>query len=493
MLTNRKRALTSAALAAALAFAGATGYVAGASAQTPDAPTAAAAPGAPQSFADIFAKVSPAVVSIDIVEKTGPSPVGFGPGSPFGAAPAPNGQNLPFNFIVPGAPQQAPTPAKASGSGFFISGDGYIVTNNHVVANAERITVHTPDGKDLEAQVVGRDAATDLAVIKVTGGPFQFVSFETGAKPRVGDWVVAVGNPFGLGGTATAGIVSALGRQNISGSSYVDYMQIDAPINHGNSGGPTFDVQGNVVGVNSAIFSPSGGSVGIGFDIPADVAGPVTQQLIADGKVTRGYIGATVQTLSPELAESMGLATPHGAVVDQLTPGGPAEQAGVHAGDIVVSIDGHAVINSADLTRQVGLVHPGDPIHLDVLRAGETHALTLHSGLRPSEDTLALNGGPSSAAPDQDSAPAALGMTLTPDPKGGLVVREIDPNSDAAAKGVRAGDVILKAGVQPLQSATDLTQAATQARQAGRKSLPLLVARGEQHLYVPVTVGDKAG
>jgi serine protease Do len=219
------------------------------------------------------------------------------------------------------------------------------------------------------------------------------VSFENRAKPRVGDWVVAVGNPFGLGGTATAGIVSALGRPNISGSSFVDYMQIDAPINRGNSGGPTFDIDGRVVGVNSAIFSPSGGSVGIGFDIPADVAAATTRQLIESGKVTRGYIGATVQGLSPELADSLGLGSTHGAVVATLAAGGPSLRAGLRAGDVIVSVNGRGVETASDLTRQVALARPGEEIRVGILRAGQRREIAVRSGVRPAEPSLANNDG----------------------------------------------------------------------------------------------------
>jgi serine protease Do len=330
-----------------------------------------------------------------------------------------------------------------------------------------------------------------LAVLKVDGGPFQYVSFEDSARPRVGDWVVAVGNPFGLGGTATAGIVSALGRQNVSGSSYVDYMQIDAPINRGNSGGPTFDVEGRVVGVNSAIYTPSGGSVGIGFDIPADVAAQVTRQLMASGQVTRGYIGATVQSLSPELAGSLGLSSVKGAIVDQLTPGGPAEQAGVRSGDVVVTVNGRPVESSADLTRQVALAKPGDAVRLGVLREGKIRELTLQAGRRPSEGALATNGGPDQGggrSGEGAGAAALLGMRLAPDPQGGLVVQDVSPGSDAAQKGLRQGDVILRAGASPVASPTDVSSAVAAAKGAGRKSVPLLVDRGGQRFYVPVDV-----
>ena len=507
---------TAAVGAGAMFLAGAGGWLAHADAPggAVNAPGRIAAQSSPGSFADIVAKVAPAVVSINVVQRASVSPAaqyGQGPGqggdddedggqggAQGGPQGGPQGAPFPFfRFMIPqGQGPQQPTPIHASGSGFFISSDGYVVTNNHVVHDADKITVVTNDNREFTARVVGTDAATDLAVLKVEGGPFQYVSFEESARPRVGDWVVAVGNPFGLGGTATAGIVSALGRQNVSGSSYVDYMQIDAPINRGNSGGPTFDVDGRVVGVNSAIYTPSGGSVGIGFDIPADVAAQVTRQLIASGQVTRGYIGATVQNLSPELAGSLGLANVKGAIIDQLTPGGPAERAGLHSGDVVTSVNGQAVASSAEMTRQVGLSKPGQDIQLGVMRGGQTQQVTIRSGVRPSEASLAAGGREQGGeAQGRAAGQAMLGMQLAPDPHGGgLVVQGVSPNGDAAQKGLQPGDVILRAGAQPVASPSDLAQAVSTARAAGRKSVPLLVARGAQRFYVPVGVtGDAAG
>jgi serine protease Do len=311
-------------------------------------------------------------------------------------------QGFPFSFAFPGMPgfgqdgapaqrgQGRPLPKiRASGSGFFISPDGYIVTNNHVVEGADQISVHTSDGRTFKARVVGRDPATDIAVVKVSGESFPYVSFEDRATPRVGDWVVAVGNPFGLGGTATAGIVSALGRENVADSPLVDYMQIDAPINRGNSGGPTFDIQGRVVGVNTAIYTPSGGSVGIGFDIPAATASSIARQLIAEGHVDHGYLGATIQALTPDLAESLGMKTIDGAVVDQLTPEGPAQRAGVKAGDVILAVNGQPVKSPTGLTRLVAFSHPGATLRLELLRSGRRLEITAHAGTRPSEPTLA--------------------------------------------------------------------------------------------------------
>ncbi len=326
-------------------------------------PVLAATPDKPLSFADIFEKVSPAVVSIKVTSKVDVSAT---------HRTIPGFENFPFDIVPRGGGDQGDAqadPRKApkqmsSGSGFFISSDGFIVTNNHVVENAEDIKVVLKDGKELTGVLVGRDEGTDLAVIRVVGHDFPYVSFENKAKPRVGDWVLAVGNPYDLGGTATAGIVSAYNRD--IGEKFVDYIQIDAPINRGNSGGPTFDTYGRVIGVNTAIFSPSGGSVGIGFDIPADVAENVTKQLMGGHKITRGYIGATIQDLNDEMATSFGLAGRKGAVVANLAPGGPAASAGVQPGDVVVGVNGVAIANGNELTREVAKAHAGDDIHLDV-------------------------------------------------------------------------------------------------------------------------------
>ncbi|MEI9963937.1 MAG: trypsin-like peptidase domain-containing protein [Caulobacteraceae bacterium] len=419
-----------------------------------NAPAAGPVAGAPASFADIVAKVAPAVVSIDVEGKADPNQVAFA--SPFGGG-GQGGQGggaipgLPFGFQFRQVPQQPDgrdlPKMQATGSGFFISPDGYIVTNNHVVEGADKITVRMQDGRSLKATIVGRDPATDIAVVRVEGTDFPFVSFEDRAKPRVGDWVVAVGNPYNLGGTATAGIVSALGRPNVGESSYVDYMQIDAPINRGNSGGPTFDMYGRVVGVNTAIFSPTGGSVGIGFDIPADVADGITKQLIANGKVVRGYIGATVQDVTPDIADSLGLPPKSGALVADLTPGGPSEHAGLKPGDLVQKVDGHPVTSASDLTRQVGLAHAGDDIHLTVRRDGQVRDVVVRSGVRPSEAALAQNDAQGDdSAPDEPADKGVLGMHLAPNAEGGVTIEGLSAGSDASQKGLSRGDVIMRAG-----------------------------------------------
>src|SRR5579859_633828 len=489
---------TNIAIAAlALSLAGAGGYIARANAGPAGAvnatPIPSASLGAPVSFADLIQHVAPAVVSIEVEGKAGPQIIAEQGGGPQFDQPDDDdqpSQALPFDlrrFFQQSPQQSQPVPTHGAGSGFFISADGYVVTNNHVVDGADKILVHTSDERTFKAHVVGRDAATDLAVLKVNATGLPFVSFEERAKPRVGDWVVAVGNPFNLGGTATAGIVSALGRRNVSGSSYVDFMQIDAPINRGNSGGPTFDLSGRVVGVNTAIFTPSGGSVGIGFDIPADVAAQVSHQLISTGKVSRGYIGAAVQDVTPEIAESLGVAKA-GALVAEVNPGGPSDAAGLRAGDLILKVEGQPVSSAADLTRQVSRFHSGDSIHLEIRREGQTRQVAVRSGLRPSEASLAAIDRNFS---DQSGAEGAtLGLRVAPDPQGrGLRVTGVENGSDAAEKGIRPGDVIMRVGQSPARSPADLAQAVDQARHQGRHQVLVLVARGAQHTFVPLEVG----
>ena len=469
--------------------------------KTSMSPIFAPPPGAPLSFADIFDRVSPAVVSINVKSKVDARAMTKRiPGFPFDILPqTPQGQD--------GPPAQRE--ALSAGSGFFVSRDGYVVTNNHVVENAEDITVIMKDERELKAKVVGRDEGTDLAVLKVqTGGDFPFVDFENSGKPRVGDWVMTVGNPFGLGGTATAGIVSAYGRD--IGEQFVDYIQIDAPINRGNSGGPTFDVYGRVIGVNTAIFSPSGGSVGIGFAIPSEIADRVVKQLISGGKVTRGYMGAVIQTLTPETADSIGLSGRKGALVAELTPGGPADKAGVHQGDVVVGITGKPVANNTDLTRQVAATKTGDVMRLDVVRDGKTKTIEVRAGVRPSEKTLAANdnSGDDDAPAAPDNAPAArpnvLGMTLAPLDEAarrrytigkdvrGVVIDAVQASSDAGQKGLRRGDVIsgvkLADATVVAASPAQVAGAVDAARKAGRTSVLLQIVRDGRPLFLPVKI-----
>ena len=458
-------------------------------------------PGAPNSFADIIEQVSPAVVQIDVRTRV-PRPTlrGF-----------PNIPGLPFPFSTPQQPEgeegEPPTMEGAgSGSGFFISANGYIVTNNHVIENASEITVKLTDERELRAEIVGRDELTDLAVLKVEGGTFPFVEFETSAQPRVGDWVVALGNPFGLGSSATAGIVSARGRD--IGDQYVDFIQIDAPINRGNSGGPTFDIYGRVIGVNTAIFSPTGVSVGIGFAIPADVAHRVTQQLMSGGSIERGYLGVEIRSLTPDFTEALGLPEgTQGAYVNSITPGGPAEQGGVRPGDIVVELNGEAVRNNTELTRRVGQAQPGDVLRLTVLREGRRSQLSVRSGTRPSTAELNAQGEPGAGAaqPGQPAAPAGPsieGLTVTPltgalreqhsIPAGvnGLVITGVAPDSTARRRGFEAGMVIVQADGRPVSTVAEFRQAVERVREAGRPGILLLVRTVQGNRPVVLELND---
>ncbi len=479
------------------------------------APIFAPPPGAPMSFADIFERVSPAVVSINVTSRVDPNTLRQFRGLPF-VLPGPRGgQGGPGGDsdgdeggrTERGQPR-LPT-QQSSGSGFFISADGYVVTNNHVVENAETIKVVLKDETELEAEVVGRDEATDLAVIKVKGGRrggFAFVNFENAGKPRVGDWVITVGNPFGLGGTATAGIVSAYGRD--IGETFLDYIQIDAPINRGNSGGPTFDVYGRVIGVNTAIFSPSGGSVGIGFAIPAEIADSITKQLIGGGKIERGYIGATIQNFTTEMAEAAGLGQQKGAIVADLSPGGPSARAGLQVGDIVMSVNGQQVRTSAELTRQVARARAGDVLKLDVVRDGRHRNVEIRSGVRPSERELAANdnnarpGGGSQGAPGATppSAPPVLGLSLgaldeqsrsrlnLPAEVRGAVVNSVDQDSDAGQKGLRRGDVITRAGNQAVNGPADVSAVVEAAKKRGQVAVLVGVYRAGRTNFLPLKI-----
>ncbi|MCC7268238.1 MAG: Do family serine endopeptidase [Caulobacteraceae bacterium] len=474
------------------------------------APIFAPPPGAPVSFADIFEKVSPAVVSINVTSRANPSVLRI-PGLPFnivprGAEPDGEGQD---GSPGEGGDQGGRTPdgqprlpeQRSSGSGFFVSADGYIVTNNHVVENAEKITVILKDETELEATVVGRDEGTDIAVLKVQGRNFAYVNFEDAATPRVGDWVITVGNPFGLGGTATAGIVSAYGRD--IGETFVDYIQIDAPINRGNSGGPTFDTYVRVIGVNTAIFSPSGGSVGIGFAIPASVADATVKQLIRDGKVERGYIGATIQNYTEEMAEAQGLGDQRGAIVTETVTGGPSAKAGLQPGDVVTSINGRDIKTSTELTRQVARARPGEAIRLEVIRGGKHQQIEIRSGTRPSAEQLAANDntpGRRSTPATPQTAPAVLGMAVAPIDDAarrrhgldssirGVVIESVDASSDAASKGLRRGDVIQRAGDRAVTSAADISAAVDAAKRAGRPSVLFSFNRGGRTGFLPLNV-----
>jgi serine protease Do len=460
-------------------------------------------PGAPLSFADIFEKVAPAVVSIEVTTHLSARELQSIPGFQIPNIEPRGGDG--DNGDGDDSGQPTSPKAESQGSGFFISPDGYIVTNNHVVENGEDIKVTLKDGRILPARVIGHDEATDLAVVKVEGRDFPYVDFEDSAKPRVGDWVIAIGNPYGLGNTATAGIVSAYGRD--IGDSFVDFIQIDAPINRGNSGGPTFDIYGRVIGVNSQIFTPSGGSIGIGFAIPADVADNITKQLIAGGKITRGYMGANIQNVTPDVAESLGMGTRKGALVADLVAGGPADKAGVKPGDVVVGLNGHEVGSNTELTRLVAQSHNGDTLHLTVLRDGKPREIDVRSGTRPSEQQLAANNktGGDDGGLVQPNAPAAehphvLGLTLgaldegarrrfsVPSDQSGAVVLGVKDSSDAGDKGLKAGDLIVRAGDTSVDGPHDVQAAVAAAKKEGRPSILLGIRRDGHNYFVPVKI-----
>jgi serine protease Do len=349
--------------------------------------SSAAHPGKAMTYAEIFERVSPAVVSINVTLTMDPRAAGAA--HMFGFDDEEPGQE----GEVP--EDHPPLQQRASGSGFFISPDGLVLTNNHVVQEDGEIEVALKDGRELKATVIGRDETTDLALLKVVDpkdpkAKFPFVDFEDASKPRVGDWIIAIGNPFGFGGTATAGIVSAYGRDIGQG---VDFMQIDAPINRGNSGGPTFDTYGRVVGVNTAIYSPSGGSVGIGFAVPADQAAAVARQLMSGKVIRRGYIGASVATLTPGLAQAQGLTLKSGALVAGVARGGPAERGGLKDGDVVIGVNGQKVETSGEMTRAVGRTSPGQIVRLTVIRDGRRRTVILRTATRPSEREMAERQG----------------------------------------------------------------------------------------------------
>lgn len=453
--------------------------------------------GAPMSFADLIEHVSPAVVSIETTGKLKVDPSSF-PNLPGFSFPGQEGGAQPKEQEVRGA-----------GSGFFISADGYIVTNNHVIDGADDITVKLTNNKELKAKVVGRDVATDLAVLKVDGNDFPFVRFELDHKPRVGDWVIAMGNPFDFSNTATAGIVSAFGRDlrdPNGGADYVDYMQIDAAINRGNSGGPTFDMYGKVIGINTAIVTPSGGSAGVGFAIPSDVAAKITSQLMKGEVIQRGYVGITITGVDKDTAEALGITDLGGAYVTDVTKGGPADKAGMQPGDIVKTVNGVEVKNQTDLTRRIAEVQVGEKVNLGVWRAGKMVNLSVTAALRPSEDQLSnlLNGkdkGNDSSAPNTANGGApVIGLSvkpLTPDTRRtygldanvkGVVITDVDDNSDVGQKGVKPGDVIVQANGQSVSSAADLAQIVADLKKAGRPSILLLISRDGRNVPLPVSL-----
>lgn len=428
-------------------------------------------------FADLVDRVMPAVVSVEVK---------------FANAAAENGQQAMPN-VLPDGPfgeffkqfpqfrngqpfQAPPRGGMGQGSGFIISADGYAVTNNHVVRDADQVSVKMKDGTEYQADVIGTDPKTDLALIRINSDtPFQYVSFSD-KEPRVGDWVMAVGNPFGLGGTVTTGIISARGR-DIGSGPYDDFLQIDASINKGNSGGPAFNLNGDVVGINTAIFSPSGGSVGIGFAIPASTAEAVINSLKEHGVVTRGWLGVQIQPVTADIAESLGLAEARGAIVANVTEDSPALAAGIEAGDTILKADGKDIADSRDLARKVAQIPPGKSVQFTIVRDGKTVELPVQIGTMPDQPKMASAGGD-----EGQSSLASLGLSLAPAPDGaGVTVTDVAPGSAAADRGIKPGDIILEVAGTQVHGPSDVRSA---LKGADKKRVLMLVRSGQEQRFV---------
>ncbi|MEK4035239.1 Do family serine endopeptidase [Methylocystis sp. IM3] len=474
--------------AGALAFGAAIGAPVGKA--FAEAPATLSAPVGPSSFADVVERVKGAVVAIKVKAYEESH-------SPFeGQELSPDDPMYRFFKRFGGeVPQKHMT--QSQGSGFIISADGYVVTNNHVVEHASDVEVALDDGRSLPAKVIGTDKRTDLALLKVSdGAKLPYVEW-SGTQPRVGDWVIAVGNPFGLGGSVTAGIVSARGR-DIGAGPYDDFLQIDAPVNRGNSGGPAFDERGAVVGVNTAIYSPSGGSVGIGFAIPAEVAKDVITALKEKGVVSRGWIGVKIQPVTPEIADSLGLKSTKGALIAQPQKGAPAEAAGLKAGDVIVAVNGDKIESPRDLARRIAAMGPNKTVDLTYLRNGAEKSAKLTLGKLP-EEREARADDEDTGGPSGGSQVASLGIEVAPasEVRGGrgegLYVTDIDPSGAAAQKGLRRGDVIVEAGGQPVNSRSDLSNAIDGARKEGRRSILLRVKSADGSKFIAVPVKQSAG
>jgi serine protease Do len=487
-----------AVIGSAIAFAGPSGYDRYVD-QAFAATTTSQAQQGPVGFADLVAKVKPAVISVRVKIDEGAVTSSLGSN---GQNLAPSIESTPFEKFfhqygfgdLPGGQAQAHRHEVITGvgSGFFISPDGYAVTNNHVVDHAKSVQVTTDDGSIYTAKVVGTDPKTDLALIKVDGkSDFSYVNFES-KVPRIGDWVVAVGNPYGLGGTVTAGIVSAEGR-DIGSGPYDNYIQIDAPINKGNSGGPTFDTNGNVIGVNTAIYSPSGGSVGIGFDIPAPTVQRVIAQLKENGVVTRGWLGVQVQPVTQGIAESLGMTKARGALVDEANPDTPAAKAGIRAGDVITSVNGNSIKDSGALAREISGMSPGSSAKLDILRKGETKTITVTLAKMPNQpQEQAQAEQPENVSPRDVPH---LGLSVMPagtvDGAGnkGVVITNVDPAGPAAEHGLHSGDVILAVGGKSVSNAADLRKDLADAKSDGRHDVLMQVKTSDNTHFVAMPIG----
>jgi serine protease Do len=392
-----------------------------------------------------------------------------------------------FDQFLPNQPQ-GQMPTNAVGSGVIVDAEeGYIITNHHVIANADEIMVTLTDRRQLEAELVGSDPETDIAVLKVDPLALKDLEFGNSDNLEVGDFVVAVGNPFGLGGTVTAGIVSARGR-DIGAGPYDDFIQIDAAVNRGNSGGPTFDLAGQVVGINTAIFSPSGGNVGIAFAVPASTAKSVVKQLMADGKVQRGWLGVAIQPVTADIAESLGLKKTTGALVADPQADAPAAKAGIKAGDIITAVNGNDVKGPRELAREIAGINPGTDVDVTLMREGKEKTVTVKLGELPRKQMASAE----QAAPDQsaETALSDFGMTVAPAEQGsGVVVTGVEPDSAAADAGIRVGEKIMEVNNQPVESASDIEKELTAVADSGRKAALLLLEQNDTNRFVAMPVG----
>jgi serine protease Do len=450
----------------------------------------------PVGFADIVEKVKPAVISVRVKVDNGSATTGLGEGRDlppglreffrrFGAPDMPQGPQG-----MPG--RRGPNFMTGQGSGFFISADGYAVTNNHVVEKAETVEVKADDGKVYKAKVIGTDPRTDLALIKVDGDSFPYVKLAE-RTPRIGDWVLAVGNPFGLSSTVTAGIVSARGR-DIGASPYDDFIQIDAPVNKGNSGGPTFDTEGNVIGVNTAIFSPSGGSVGIAFAIPAETVRHVVGQLKEHGSVTRGWIGVRIQPVTKDIADGLGLKKAEGALVAEPQSGSPAAKAGIKAGDVITAVNGETVEGPRELARMIGAMAPDKQVKLSIVRDGSEQTVSLTLDKMPMETEARADTG----ADKEDSGMdlGKLGLTLAPADRvagagdQGVVVTGVDSAGAAAEHGFATGDVILEVAGKKVSTPAEVRREIDTVRKEGKRTVLMRVQKNGNSRFVALPVRE---
>jgi serine protease Do len=448
-------------------------------------------------FGDLVDRVGPAVVNIATTREQAPRedvPLPqFPPGSPF--------EEFFRDFFERDQPQQPRRPRRGAslGSGFVISPEGYVVTNNHVIAEADEITVQFADGSDYEAELIGRDPQTDLALLKIERDePFPFVEWADSDEVRVGEWMVAIGNPFGLGTSVTAGIVSARGR-DIRQGPYDDFFQVDAAINRGNSGGPSFTLDGLVFGVNTAIFSPSGGNVGIGFAIPSNLAKRVIESLQSDGRVARGWLGVRIQAVTEEIADSMGLGEARGALVASVTPTGPAEGAGIEAGDVILEFDDQEINQMRSLPRIVAETDVGREVDVLLWRRGDEQTVTVTLGELPDETTLAQMGDTPSENVSSALSLDSLGLTveqaneelrerfdLAPEEEG-VVILDVEPDSPAEEQALRPGDLIREVKQEVVNSPPEVLAKVNEARDEGLGAILFLIERQGDKRFVALT------